>query len=61
MSTQEVLERFHSQKDTLARLMLLRKTSESEKHRMESQRDILSMELEKLKYVEAKDMEMLVH
>lgn len=57
ISTEEVLERFSSQKDTLARLMLLRKTNEAEKTRLEKRRDMLAMQLERYKYAEVKDTE----
>lgn len=38
--------------------MLLRKTNEAEKARMEKRRDIFVIELEKLKYAEVKDTEL---
>lgn len=58
MTTDEVLDKFSSQKNTLARLMLLRKTNEAEKERLDARKANAVAELEKLKYLEAKDTEM---
>lgn len=55
--TEEVLTRFHSQKETLARLMMLRKNNEDEKKRLERHREKLAVEFEKLKYAEVQDTE----
>lgn len=57
-STSEVLSKFKMQKNTLERLVLLRAQNEEEKRKKEMRKRNLEVQLEKLKYLEAKDMEM---
>ncbi|XP_018574503.1 shootin-1, partial [Anoplophora glabripennis] len=56
-SSQEVLERFKSQKDTEERLMLLRKKAEEDKHKLEKKTEVLKQKLDSYKYAEVKDAE----
>lgn len=57
VATEEVLAKFRAQKATLARLTTLRATNEAEKEKLEARKTKLSAELEKLKYLEAKETE----
>lgn len=57
-TSEEVLNKFRAQKNTLARLVLLRKQNEAQKQMMEIRKKNLEVELEKLKYLKAKDIEM---
>lgn len=57
-TAEEVLKKFQSQKDTLAKLVLLREKSEADKQKLEIRKRNLEVEFEKLKYLEAKDTEM---
>lgn len=57
VTTDEVLERFESQKDTEKRLQLLREESENEKKQLERKIEILSSKFEALKFSEFKDPE----
>lgn len=52
-----MLNKFQSQKSTLARLTLLRQKGEEEKQKLENRKRNLEMELERLKYIETKDTE----
>ncbi|EEZ97203.1 hypothetical protein TcasGA2_TC004392 [Tribolium castaneum] len=56
-NTSEVLHKFNMQKDTLERLILLRKKSESEKKQLEKNLDDLNTQLEFFKYAEVKETE----
>lgn len=57
VTTDEVLERFESQKDTEKRLQLLREKSENEKKQLEKKLDILVSKFEASKFTEVKDSE----
>lgn len=56
-TVKDVLERFYSQKTTTSRLMHLRETNESEKNKLEKRLEMLTVELDKYKYSEARDSE----
>lgn len=51
-SSQEVLSRFHMQKESMTRLVYLRKTAEEEKQMLEKSRDDLLKELERTKFTD---------
>ncbi|KAL5284930.1 CCDC151 family protein [Megaselia abdita] len=51
-SSQEVLSRFHMQKESMTRLVYLRKTAEDEKEMLEKSRDDLLKELERTKFTD---------
>lgn len=51
-SSQEVLSRFHMQKESMTRLVYLRKTAEEEKQTLEKTRDDLLKELEHTKFTD---------
>lgn len=57
VTTDEVLERFESQKDTEKRLQLLREKSESEKKQLEKKLEILTTKFDAFKFSEFKDSE----
>ncbi|XP_044262785.1 myosin heavy chain, clone 203 [Tribolium madens] len=56
-NTEEVLHKFNMQKDTLERLILLRKKSEAEKKQLEKNLDDLNTKLEFFKFAEVKETE----
>ncbi|XP_057665663.1 outer dynein arm-docking complex subunit 3 [Diorhabda carinulata] len=56
-STEEVLERFKSQKETDEKLLLLRGKAEEEKRILEKKMESMNIKLESFKYAEAKDAE----
>lgn len=56
-NSDEVLQRFSAQKDTLGRLILLRKKSEADKKQLEKSLEDLNSQLEYYKYAEAKETE----
>lgn len=51
-SSQEVLSRFHMQKESMTRLVYLRKTAEEEKQMLEKSKDDLLKELEHTKFTD---------
>lgn len=51
-SSQEVLSRFHMQKESMTRLVYLRQTAEEEKQMLEKSRDDLLKELERTKFTD---------
>ncbi|VEN58715.1 unnamed protein product [Callosobruchus maculatus] len=56
-TTEEVLERFKSQKDTKQRMMVLRKKSEDEKQKLTKKLEYLRNKFESYKYAEVKEAE----
>uniref|UniRef100_T1GRP6 Uncharacterized protein n=1 Tax=Megaselia scalaris TaxID=36166 RepID=T1GRP6_MEGSC len=52
LSSDEVLSRFHMQKESMTRLVYLRKTAEEEKEMLEKSRDDLMKELERTKFTD---------
>ncbi|CAH1109259.1 unnamed protein product [Psylliodes chrysocephalus] len=56
-STEEVFERFQSQKETDEKLMHLRGKAEDEKKKLEKKMEVLNRKLDSFKYAEAKDAE----
>ncbi|XP_063907238.1 uveal autoantigen with coiled-coil domains and ankyrin repeats [Zophobas morio] len=56
-STEQVLQKFSAQRDTLERLIMLREKAEEEKMTLEKELEDLTSELEFYKYAEVKDSE----
>lgn len=54
-SSQEVLSRFHMQKESMTRLVYLRKTAEEEKQMLEKSKDDLLKELERTKFTDVSE------
>ncbi|XP_068082941.1 golgin subfamily A member 6-like protein 26 [Anabrus simplex] len=55
--TDEVLQRFLSQKETMSRLTYLKNITEKEKRELEMRKDFMMAELESFKFAEVKDKE----